>query len=63
MTEEVFRWNHCEKKKKYTSIKMATKRIKQIKKRGNICDGLNVYLCKYCGFYHIGHKAKERAGK
>lgn len=24
---------------------------------------MNVYLCRYCGFYHIGHETRRRKRK
>lgn len=56
MVESLFRYKHCERKLKYTSVKMAEKRIKDRRKKGHIVDGLNIYKCKYCGYFHIGHK-------
>jgi len=56
MIEKVFKYRHCERKRKYTSIKMAKRRIRSRRKKGYIVDGLNIYKCKYCSNYHIGHK-------
>ena len=44
------------RKKIYTSMKHAKKVIRRKKKKGIILDGYNIYKCKYCGFYHLGHK-------
>jgi hypothetical protein len=56
MTEAEFKWRHCERKKKHTSLKCAERAIRMKRKKGIIVDGLNIYKCKYCGNYHIGHK-------
>jgi hypothetical protein len=55
MTEAVFRWRYCERKKKHTSRKCAERAIRMKRKKGIIVDGLNIYKCKYLN-YHIGHK-------
>ncbi len=56
MNEAVFKWKHCESKQKYNNAKGAESRMKLKRKRGIIVSPYNIYLCKYCGKYHIGHK-------
>ena len=56
MRETIFKWHHCERKRKFTRIKNAENAIKKTRKKGIIVDGLNIYKCKYCEKYHIGHK-------
>ncbi len=56
MTDKEFKYNHCLKKRKYNSIKEAKNVIKRAKKTGIIITPYNIYRCKYCNNYHIGHK-------
>lgn len=46
----------CEKKIRYTSKIKAENMIKAMKKRGQMCYGLQAYECNYCGGWHLGHK-------
>ncbi|KKN10915.1 hypothetical protein LCGC14_1031950 [marine sediment metagenome] len=59
MNDKDFKWKHCERKKGYNHIKNAKNIIKIMKKSGMIINNCNIYKCKYCHKYHIGHKKKE----
>ena len=50
------KWRHCERKTKYKSIKSAENQTKMKRKKGMIVRPYNIYKCKYCGKFHIGHK-------
>ena len=52
---ERLRKNACGEKRKYITRKTArrAKKIYQYDFRG---DKMEVYLCPYCEFYHLGHK-------
>ena len=64
MQETVFKYLKCEKKKKHETVRAALNHIERLKrsdrkrkgKRYKDNEGLNCYKCKYCGFYHVGHK-------
>ena len=58
MTEEQFKEHHCGRKKKYDKEQVVNK-IRTIKKRKFIQGKINHYKCKYCGWYHIGHKKND----
>ena len=56
MKETIFKWRHCERKNKYKNIKSAENVMKRKRKKGMIVTAYNIYKCKYCSKYHIGHK-------
>lgn len=53
------RWFKCERKKRHMSISAANKQIKRMIKNG-VGNGLIVYECKYCCWFHIGHKSTNK---
>ena len=51
------KWNECERKKKFGKILQAQRLIKVLKAKGE--EGLHIYFCHYCSYYHVGHEMKE----
>jgi hypothetical protein len=57
MQDILFIRHSCLRKKRYTSEHYAEKVIKKMKSEGkDPTNTLNVYWCKFCHHYHIGHK-------
>jgi len=56
MNNTEFEWQHCGRKIKYNKVKNAENTMKKKRKTGMIVRPYNIYRCKYCGKFHIGHK-------
>ena len=52
---EVWYFPGCGTKKKYKNLRHATH---VAKRRSNKSKGIEAYQCKFCGYWHIGHKRK-----
>ncbi len=51
----------CTRKVRYSKKKSAVNVVKAMKKKGVIfTEEPNIYKCKYCGGWHLGHKRKKR---
>lgn len=49
----------CQSKKRYSTMDEAYSALRQAIKREETFKGaMNVYPCKFCGGYHIGHISK-----
>lgn len=48
----------CANKQKFKTRENALKRVREIAKRGRIISEKNIYLCDFCGRYHLGHSWK-----
>ena len=47
----------CVGKSKHNTISDARRQLNKCKSKGK--GNLNIYLCEYCGSYHIGHTNKH----
>jgi hypothetical protein len=57
MQDILFIRHSCLRKKRYNSERYAEKVIKKMRSEGKDNDNrLNVYWCKFCNKFHIGHK-------
>jgi rubrerythrin len=56
-------WCHKTGKQQHTSRAGAKAQREGIRKRKGAADGLEVYTCPHCGYFHIGHGHKKQAGE
>jgi hypothetical protein len=57
---DIWRNKSCLRKDyKHFTVASAEEQIAQLKRRGLVpVDSLHVYLCQFCGAYHVGHQMK-----
>lgn len=58
MSDEEAYWHGCRDKLRYDSNASAKDALLSIRKRRNVSrpDNINLYLCKFCQGWHLGHK-------
>jgi ribosomal protein L32 len=49
-------WNSCSKKIPYRRKIRAVRAKERMERAGCEMKYLSIYECKYCGYYHLGHK-------
>ncbi len=47
---------HCGDKKSFKSKARTLKAIAKVTQSGWITEGIQPYLCDYCGMWHYGHR-------
>jgi hypothetical protein len=55
--------NECRNKVPHTSKRLATGALRVLKAAPDVegAERLNVYKCKACGHWHVGHTRRRRA--
>ena len=58
MSVETVHTQSCLNKRQFRRFRNAMSIIRQMRKQGKIISKKNVYKCKFCGYYHLGHSWK-----
>ena len=53
------KFHSCGRKIKFNSVKKVKNYIKMLKKKGLIVEGYNIYHCRFCNKYHLGHRREK----
>jgi len=49
----------CKNKIAYSKHTDAIKGVVSLKKNGKLGFKYNIYICEFCGKYHVGHRPKK----
>lgn len=48
---------HCFGKRAWMTRSAAKQSVRRLKRKGS--NGMHVYVCPTCGYYHVGHRRKS----
>lgn len=57
------RRRQCEGKRRFPDVESATLRRRYLQRKNDDGRPMNIYLCKFCGGYHVGHAQDWKKAK